>query len=90
VTLVTDVKPSLSQYGRMWEATMTDNFAPAKTLCLLNENAQCNSIWMSQPGGLKLVHFLTLQTEVSGREQMPTDAEYEKCERQCVQGGHLS
>jgi hypothetical protein len=74
----------------MWEATMTDNFAPAKTLCLLNENAQCNSIWMSQPDGLKLVHFLTLQTEVAGREQMPIDAEYEKCERQCVQGGHLS
>lgn len=70
---------------------MTDQFAPAKTLCLLNENAQCNSIWMSQPGGnLKLVHFLTLQKEVTGRENVPTDAAYEKCERECVQGGHLS
>ena len=56
---------------------MTDNFAPAKTLCLLNENAQCNSIWMSQPGGLKLVHFLSLQEEVTGREHVPVDADYD-------------
>jgi hypothetical protein len=69
---------------------MTENFAPAKTLCLLNENAQCNSIWMCQPDGLKLVHFLSLQEEVTGREHVPVDAEYEKCERHCVQGGHLS
>jgi hypothetical protein len=72
------------------EVTMTENFAPTKSLCLLNENAQCNAIWMSQPAGLKLVHFLTLQEEVTGREHLPADAAYEKCERQCVQGGHVS
>jgi hypothetical protein len=69
---------------------MTDNFAPVKSLCLLDENAQCNSIWMSQPGGLKLVHFLSLQGELTGREHLPVDFRYENCERQCVQGGHLS
>jgi hypothetical protein len=69
---------------------MTDNFAPAKTLCLLNENAQCNAIWMCQPGGLKLVHFLTLQKEATGRVHVPADADYEKCDRLCVQGSRLS
>ena len=68
---------------------MSDNFASARTLCLLNENAQCNPIWVSQPGGLKLVHFQTLQQELTGREHLPADAAYEKCERLCLQGGHL-
>ena len=67
---------------------MTGNFAPARMLCLLNENSQCNPIWVSQPDGLKLVHFPTLQQELTGREHPPLDAAYEKCERQCLQGGH--
>jgi hypothetical protein len=58
-------------------------------LCLLNENAQCNPIWVSQPDGLKLVHFQTFQQEFTGREPAPVDAAYEKCERLCLQGGHL-
>jgi hypothetical protein len=66
---------------------MTGNFASARTLCLLNENAQCNPIWVSQPGGLKLVHFPTLQQEWTGREHAPVDAAYEGCERACLQGG---
>jgi hypothetical protein len=68
---------------------MTGNFAPARTLCLLNENAQCNPIWVSQLDGLKLVHFQTLQQELTGREHPPVGAAYEKCERHCLQGGHL-
>jgi hypothetical protein len=68
---------------------VTGNFASAKTLCLLNENAQCNPIWMSQPEGLKLVHFQTFQQESTGREHAPVDAGYEDCERVCLQGGHL-
>ena len=68
---------------------MTDTFASARTLCLLNENAQCNPIWMAKPGGLKLVHFPTLQEELTGREHIPVDAAYEKCERLCLRGGHL-
>jgi hypothetical protein len=66
-----------------------DNFASAKTICLLNENAQCNPIWMARPDGLKLVHFPTLQEEWTGREHAPVDARYESCERQCLQGCHL-
>jgi hypothetical protein len=69
---------------------MTENFTPTKSLCLLNENAQCNAIWMCQPAGLKLVHFLTLRGEATGREHVPVDAAYEECERQCVQDGHVS
>ena len=68
---------------------MTDNLASARTLCLLNENAQCNPIWMSQPDGLKLVHFQTLQQELTGREHAAEDAAYENCERHCLQGSHL-
>lgn len=68
---------------------MTGNFSSPRTLCLLNENAQCNPIWASQPDGLKLVHFPTLQQEWTGREHVPVDASYENCERICLQSGHL-
>jgi hypothetical protein len=68
---------------------MTGNLASARTLCLLDENAQCNPIWMSQPDGLKLVHFQTLQQELTGRKHAPDGATYESCERLCLQGSHL-
>lgn len=68
---------------------MTGNSASARTLCLLNENAQCNPIWVSKPDGLKLVHFQTLQEELTGQEHQPVDTAYEKCERLCLQGGNL-
>jgi hypothetical protein len=68
---------------------MTGHYDSARTLCLLNENAQCNPIWVSQPDGLKLVHFQTLQEELTGRERKPVDSAYEKCERLCLQGSHL-
>jgi hypothetical protein len=68
---------------------MIGYFASARTLCLLNENAQCNPIWVAQPDGLKLVHFPTLQQELTGREHIPVDAAYENCERRCLPGGHL-
>lgn len=71
------------------EVPMTGNFASARTLCLLNENAQCNPIWVSQPEGLKLVHFPTIQQEWTGREHAPIDTAYEGCERMCLQGGLL-
>ncbi len=54
---------------------MTGNFTSTKTLCLLNENAQCNPIWLSRPDGLKLVHFQTFQQESTGRECMSVDAD---------------
>jgi len=69
---------------------MTGTFAAPKTICLLNENAQCNPIWLSRPDGLKLVHFLTLQQEMTGREHPTVDAAYEKCDRSCLQSGHMS
>ncbi len=68
---------------------MTGQFTPARTLCLLDENAQCNPIWVSQPDGLKLVHFQTFQQEMTGQEHAPVDAAYEKCERLCLHGSHL-
>jgi hypothetical protein len=68
---------------------VTGNFGSARTLCLLNENAQCSPIWVSQPEGLKLVHFQTLQQELTGGDHASVDAAYEKCERLCLQGGRL-
>jgi hypothetical protein len=76
-------------HGSKLEVTVTGNQASARTLCLLNENAQCNPIWVAQPDGLKLVHFPTLQQELTGREHIPVDAAYENCERRCLAGGHL-
>jgi hypothetical protein len=68
---------------------MNANFASARTICLLNENAQCNPIWESQPEGLKLVHFQTFQQELKGREHARIGSAYEKCERLCLQCGYL-
>jgi len=67
---------------------MTGNLASARTLCLLDEKALCNPIWVSQANGLKLVHFPTLSHEMAEREDAPFDAAYEKCERLCLQISH--
>jgi hypothetical protein len=68
---------------------MNGNFATTRTLCLLNENAQCNPIWVSRPHGLRLVHFQTFHEELSGPEQTPVDTAYERCERLCLHAGSL-
>jgi hypothetical protein len=68
---------------------MMDKFDSARTICLVNENAQCNPIWMARLDGLKLVHFPTLQEELTGKEHAPVDARYEKCQRDCLHGGNL-
>ena len=68
---------------------MTGYSDSIKSICLLNENAQCNPIWMSRPEGLKLVHFPTIQQEMTGREHAPADAAYEDCDRGCLQGSQL-
>jgi hypothetical protein len=69
---------------------VTGNSTATRTLCMLNENAQCNPIWLSQPDGLKLVHFPTIQQERTGRDHDPVDASYENCERVCLESSHLS
>jgi hypothetical protein len=71
------------------EVPVAGSHASARTLCLLNENAQCNPIWLSQPEGLKLVHFQTLQEESTGREHLPVDTAYENCERLCLPGARF-
>jgi hypothetical protein len=81
--------PHGRQYQVRVEVPVTANFASARTICLLNENAQCNPIWESQPDGLKLVHFPTFQQELNGREHASIDSANEKCERLCLPGGHL-
>lgn len=68
---------------------MTACSEPAKSICLVNENAQCNPIWVALPQGLKLAHFPTFQVESSGGEVGPADASYERCERTCLQAGCL-
>ena len=56
------------------------------TICLLNENAQCNPIWVSQADGLHLAHFQTFQPEMSMKEHAPVEVAYEKCARHCLIG----
>jgi hypothetical protein len=65
---------------------MTGNFEARRTLCLLNENVQCNPIWISRQDGLQLAHFQTLHRELTREESAPGDASYEKCARHCLAG----
>jgi hypothetical protein len=65
---------------------VTANFESGKTLCLLNENAQCNAIWVSQPDGLRLAHFQTFQRELTRQEHESVRAAYETCVRHCLLG----
>lgn len=75
---------------------MADNFQSGRTICLLNENAQCNPIWVSRGDGLQLAHFQTFhlafqqnQQELTREEQLPVDpAAYAECARHCLPSGH--
>jgi hypothetical protein len=67
---------------------MTGHFSSARTLCLHNENAQCNPIWLAQTDGLKRAHFRTSGSDVSRSDEPAFEACYESCERACVQVGH--
>jgi len=67
---------------------MTGHFSSARTLCLHNEDAQCNPIWLAQTDGLKRVHFRTSGRETGSIDEPAFDACYESCERDCVQVGH--
>jgi len=55
------------------------NFRSQRIICLLDKNAHCNPIWVSQPNGLHLAHFQTFQREWAQKEHAPIDAAYEKC-----------
>jgi hypothetical protein len=68
---------------------VTANSVSARTLCLLNQNAQCNPIWLSRSDGLKLVHFPTTEPEAEPQEPVTADAAHEACERHCVLSTHL-
>jgi len=74
---------------------MIDQCGPSKQICLLNVDAQCNRIWVSQSDGLRLSHFQTLEKKDSLRKEgdaaigvghaEPSDpAAYERCVRRCV------
>jgi hypothetical protein len=74
---------------------MIDQFGPSEQICLLNANAQCDRIWVSQLDGLRLAHIQTLRQEefilkesdaaVSVRRaQISDSAAYEQCVRGCV------
>jgi hypothetical protein len=42
---------------------MIDQFGPSEQTCLVNANAQCDRIWVSQSDGLRLAHTQTLGQE---------------------------
>ena len=63
---------------------MTGNFESGTTRFLLNDNAQCNPIWVCQAGGLYLAYFPTPQRDLTEKEQRPANAGYERCERRCL------
>jgi hypothetical protein len=74
---------------------MIDQFEPREQICLLNPDAQCGRIWVSQPDGLGLSHFQTLEKKESiqkkgdvamgvGHAQFTDSVAYEQCVRGCV------
>lgn len=69
---------------------MTGHFSSARTLCIHNENAQCNPIWLAQSNGLKLAHYRTSGHEVGQIDDPRRDVCTESCERGCVHMGHSS
>jgi len=42
---------------------MSDQFRPSEQVCLLNVNAQCDRIWVSQSDGLRPAHIQTPKQE---------------------------
>jgi threonine dehydrogenase-like Zn-dependent dehydrogenase len=74
---------------------MIDQFGPTGQMCLLNANAQCDRIWVSQSDGLRLAHVQTLGQEESilkesdaavsvRRAQISDSAAYAQCVRGCA------
>jgi hypothetical protein len=77
---------------------MIDQSGPCEQTCLLNADAQCDRIWVSQSDGLRLSHFPTLEKRESvrkeggvangvGHAQRSNSATYEQCVRGCVGPG---
>jgi hypothetical protein len=66
---------------------MSSQFSFARTSCLLNNDAQCNPIWLSQPEGLRLAHFQTPQEGTKQTENVLPSVAYESCERGCLHAG---
>ncbi len=74
---------------------MIDQSGPSEQTCLLNADAHCDRIWVSQSDGLRLSHFQTLEKKESlrnvgeatiggGHVQLSDSAAYEQCVRGCV------
>jgi len=74
---------------------MTNQFQPSEQPCLLIAGAQCNRIWVSQSGGLRLAHFQTRGQDALklrkgdaavgvGSARISDSAAYEQCVRGCV------
>jgi hypothetical protein len=77
---------------------MIDPSGPGEQICLLNADAQCDRIWVSQSHGLLLSHFPTPEKKESirkeggvaigvGHAQLSDSAAYERCVRGCVGPG---
>jgi hypothetical protein len=74
---------------------MSDQFGPSKQTCLLNGEARCECIWVSQSDGLRLSHFQSVEKEKSQQNecdaasdtentQVSDFAAYQNCMRGCV------
>jgi hypothetical protein len=77
---------------------MIDQTGPSEQTCLLNADAQCHRIWVSQSDGLRLSHFQTLEKKESirkkggvgigvGHAELSESPAYEQCVRGCVGPG---
>jgi hypothetical protein len=73
---------------------MNDQFGAREQVCILDGDAHCDRVWVSQSDGLRLAHFQTLAHEepknaegasvAVGRQQMNDSAAYALCARGCL------
>jgi hypothetical protein len=77
---------------------MIDQIGPSEQTCLINADARCNRIWVSQSDGLRLSHFQLLEKKESmrkagdvaigvGHAQLRDFAAHEQCARGCIGPG---
>ena len=77
---------------------MIDQIGPGEQTCLINAEARCNRIWVSQSDGLRLSHFQLLDKKESmrkagdvqigvGHAQLSDFAAHLQCARGCIGPG---
>ena len=66
---------------------MTNELGPENTVCLQNDKAKCNQIWVSSPNGIQLAHFQSFLDESRESKTEVAGVLFDRCARGCLPGG---